>query len=53
MSCGTEHILLLSSDGEIYSWGKNRYGQCGIDTSIEVREPNVSGPTEKIGDLLN
>lgn len=30
VACGTEHALLLSTDGRMYSWGRNRFGQCGI-----------------------
>ncbi|KAI6200489.1 X-linked retinitis pigmentosa GTPase regulator-like protein [Aphelenchoides besseyi] len=26
--CGTEHTILLTSSGRVFSYGKNRYGQC-------------------------
>jgi alpha-tubulin suppressor-like RCC1 family protein len=29
ISCGSEHSLLLSSDGNIYVFGRNRYGELG------------------------
>jgi len=30
VSCGNEHTVALSSEGEMYSWGKNTQGQLGI-----------------------
>jgi len=29
IDCGQEHALALSSAGDIYSWGSNKYGQLG------------------------
>ena len=29
ISCGTSHCLALCSDGYVYGWGDNRYGQIG------------------------
>ena len=28
IACGNYHNLALSSDGYVYSWGHNYYGQC-------------------------
>lgn len=28
--CGYRHNLMLTSDGNVYSWGCNKYGQLGI-----------------------
>lgn len=30
VACGTEHILLLTSQGRVYTLGINRFGQCGL-----------------------
>jgi len=29
ISCGFEHYMILMEDGQVYSWGKNEYGQLG------------------------
>jgi hypothetical protein len=31
IKCGEKHTLVLTSSGEIYSWGDNEYGQVGSD----------------------
>ena len=33
VSAGTDHVLMLGSDGNVYAWGNNEYGQLGIDNS--------------------
>lgn len=32
MSCGGNHCLAMTKNGEIYSWGSNAFGQLGIGT---------------------
>uniref|UniRef100_A0A1I7YE09 Rod_C domain-containing protein n=1 Tax=Steinernema glaseri TaxID=37863 RepID=A0A1I7YE09_9BILA len=45
VDCGTEHCLVLCDDGTVYSWGTNRYGQCGQGHKTPVLEPKiVDGP---------
>ena len=36
ISCGFYHTMILTSDGCVYGWGHNRYGQlgCGPDNNI-------------------
>ncbi len=31
ISAGADHVLMLASDGNVYAWGNNEYGQLGID----------------------
>ncbi|CAD5219736.1 unnamed protein product [Bursaphelenchus okinawaensis] len=38
IKCGTEHVLLLDSSGHVYSYGKNRFGQCGVGHMDPVTE---------------
>lgn len=40
------HVLALTRNGDIYSWGHNGYGQLGHgDTSIHTRIPGIIGST--------
>ncbi|KAK7584104.1 hypothetical protein V9T40_005067 [Parthenolecanium corni] len=39
VACGREHCLLLNIDGEVFSWGKNTYGQLGINSKKRVATP--------------
>ncbi|CAD5226815.1 unnamed protein product [Bursaphelenchus xylophilus] len=38
IKCGTEHILMLDAGGRVYSYGKNRFGQCGVGHMDPVAE---------------
>ena len=31
VSAGADHVLMIGSDGNVYAWGNNEYGQLGID----------------------
>ena len=39
IACGDNHVLALSSQGTIYSWGENDYGQLGLGNTEPVSEP--------------
>ena len=44
VDCGHTHTIALSAEGEVYSWGGNRYGQLGIgNTAPEVDLVKISG----------
>ncbi len=34
-----KHTLAVSSDGKVYAWGDNRYGQLGDGSVIDRHEP--------------
>ncbi|EMR08893.1 hypothetical protein PNEG_02676 [Pneumocystis murina B123] len=40
ISAGASHFALLLSDGEVYTWGDNIYGQLGRETSDDL-ESNI------------
>eukprot|EP00746_Dinoflagellata_sp_MGD_P072683 gnl/MRDRNA2_/MRDRNA2_29483_c0_seq1.p1 gnl/MRDRNA2_/MRDRNA2_29483_c0~~gnl/MRDRNA2_/MRDRNA2_29483_c0_seq1.p1 ORF type:complete len:1619 (+),score=256.29 gnl/MRDRNA2_/MRDRNA2_29483_c0_seq1:121-4977(+) len=29
VACGSDHIAICTGDGQVFSWGDNKYGQCG------------------------
>jgi alpha-tubulin suppressor-like RCC1 family protein len=37
MSCGAYHTLVLTSSGDIYSWGWNQFGQTGNESDSEYQ----------------
>ncbi|CRH02627.1 cell cycle associated protein, putative [Plasmodium relictum] len=42
ISCGSEHTLALSENGNVYSWGSNLFGQCGqIYEKAIIRYPTI------------
>ena len=45
VACGLQHTVLVTSVGEVLSWGSNRYGQCGTSSKDEV----VNSPTYVAG----
>ncbi|XP_012579744.1 PREDICTED: probable E3 ubiquitin-protein ligase HERC6 isoform X3 [Condylura cristata] len=34
VSCGHHHSLALSEDGQVFSWGNNKYGQLGLKMDL-------------------
>ncbi|CAH0605431.1 unnamed protein product [Chrysodeixis includens] len=32
VACGAYHSIALTNNGDLYSWGANSYGQCGLGT---------------------
>ncbi|MBK6354501.1 MAG: T9SS type A sorting domain-containing protein [Saprospiraceae bacterium] len=39
LSIGRSHVLALKSDGSIWTWGENRYGQLGIRNTVDHNKP--------------
>lgn len=44
ISCGQYHTLALSSSGQLWSWGDNRFGQIGNGGSVVTRFAIVESP---------
>jgi alpha-tubulin suppressor-like RCC1 family protein len=47
-SCGSMHSIVLTEDGEVYTWGSNKYGQLGIGNTKNANKPqriNSEGST--------
>ena len=40
---GYKHVIALTANGDIYSWGNNSFGQLGNGTTIENYRPILSG----------
>ncbi|OQR84663.1 hypothetical protein ACHHYP_13054 [Achlya hypogyna] len=36
VACGAMHTLVLGGSGEVYAWGNNQYGQCGLASGASV-----------------
>lgn len=39
--CGGNSTGLLTEDGDIYTWGYNKYGQCGIGLTVGAKNDKV------------
>ncbi|MBI1921500.1 MAG: hypothetical protein HYS23_10540 [Geobacter sp.] len=39
ISAGADHVLAVTSDGKLWAWGLNRYGQLGDGTTTDVYTP--------------
>lgn len=46
INCGNRHMIALSSDGKLYTWGNNASGQLGIGTYSDQDEPTLITATE-------
>jgi alpha-tubulin suppressor-like RCC1 family protein len=44
ISAGDHHSLALKSDGTVWAWGRNNYGQCGV-----FKSTNTWAPVQVIG----
>ncbi|XP_068340725.1 ultraviolet-B receptor UVR8-like isoform X2 [Pyrus communis] len=39
-SCGARHSVILTEDGQLFSWGWNKYGQLGLGDSVDRNIPS-------------
>lgn len=56
IQCGDQFSMLLTSEGQVYSWGLNVYGQLGLSdtTAAAVLYPQLvkfTQPKDKIIDI--
>ncbi|XP_030480783.1 ultraviolet-B receptor UVR8 isoform X3 [Cannabis sativa] len=40
VSCGARHSIISTEDGELFSWGWNKYGQLGLGDSVDRGTPS-------------
>jgi alpha-tubulin suppressor-like RCC1 family protein len=47
ISCGGYHTAAIKTDGTLWSWGRNQYGQIGNNTQVSVSSPvqTIAGGT--------
>ena len=41
VSAGYDHVLMLGSDGNVYAWGNNEYGQLGQESAQILKSPTI------------
>ncbi|CAM1326226.1 Uncharacterised protein g9199 [Pycnogonum litorale] len=41
LSCGAAHTALITTNGEVFTWGRNYDGQLGIGSRKEIRTPTM------------
>ncbi|XP_054163634.1 kinase and exchange factor for Rac B-like [Oppia nitens] len=51
--CGFNHTLVVTSDGRVYGWGRNQYGQV-VDRDYDVHKPIqlFDGMSNKFTDIM-
>ncbi|XP_034385564.1 probable E3 ubiquitin-protein ligase HERC1 isoform X2 [Cyclopterus lumpus] len=47
VAVGAEHTLVLSSTGDVYTWGSNSEGQLGLGHTNHVREPAAASALQE------
>lgn len=56
VSAGSDHTVAVDSDGNVWTWGRNYYGQLGDGTSISKSVPvrvKVNGEEEYLSDIID
>jgi len=48
---GRPTVNVLKEDGELYTWGYNNYGQCGVGNTTDVTTPN--NVLSAVSDIFN
>jgi alpha-tubulin suppressor-like RCC1 family protein len=48
IAAGSYHVLALSSDGNVYSWGRDIYGQLGDGSTTQRTNPYIISDTNNI-----
>ena len=51
VACGDFHVLALTADGEVYSWGNGTDGQLGIGTNSNQATPTLIKTLPKIAKI--
>ncbi|KAJ8747117.1 hypothetical protein K2173_008916 [Erythroxylum novogranatense] len=46
VSCGARHSFILTENGEVFSWGWNKYGQLGLGDTMDRNMPSQVGLLE-------
>lgn len=55
VECGNNHSLVLTRLGTVFTWGSNKYGQCGQGSSVDMTQTElcISSPYHlRIGGIM-
>ena len=44
VSCGTNHVSVVTGDGKVFSWGHNTYGKLGVGSNQAIAEVPTNVP---------
>ncbi|CAD6199728.1 unnamed protein product [Caenorhabditis auriculariae] len=53
VSCGAEHVLVLTMSGQLYAWGGNRFGQCGVGHCFRLSDLQLIDSNKKWGKVVS
>lgn len=51
IAAGNDHTLALTTDGRLFAWGNNQYGQLGDGSNHDALYPVAVGLTKKLANL--
>jgi alpha-tubulin suppressor-like RCC1 family protein len=52
ISSGQDHSVILLKDGTVYAWGRNNYGQLGLNSDEEIfKDPQKVTIPNKVSDI--
>ena len=47
VSCGYAHIAVCCDNGEVWTWGLNDRGQCGVGSTVQIDHPTLIPVTRR------
>lgn len=51
IACGDYHCFAINTTGEVFAWGLNQYGQCGVADSGELEDGSLITQPTKVPEL--
>lgn len=51
IACGDYHSFAINTHGEVFAWGLNQYGQCGVSESGELEDGSLLKQPTKVQTL--
>jgi len=51
IAVGEHHTVMLIEGGDVYVWGRNQYGQCGLGKQELINEPQLLTDVKNVVDI--
>ena len=50
VDCGEAHTVCVTDAGEVFSWGRGKFGALGHETTVDVKQPKK---IEGVSDIVD